>query len=131
MFPGDSDKTPIVVFLDVPMSNHEEAFVKGFIDDSRQERFLGFLGDAKKRRKLIGEFDHLKSGFLNREFMIPLYGTGSLPPNVFAVLRKMGAPKTCWVMGGRFDGQEKELLAALRESGDGFVLSCIREGWHT
>jgi hypothetical protein len=28
-------------------------------------------------------------------------------------------------MGGRFDRQEKELLQALRESGDGFVLSCI------
>jgi len=107
------------------MSNHEEAFVKGFIEANRQERFLGFLGDAKKRRKLISEFDHLKSGFLNREFMIPLHGTESLPPNVFAALRKMGAPETCWVMGGRFDGQEKELSQALRESGDGFVLSCI------
>jgi len=48
-----------------------------------------------------------------------------LPPNVFVALRKMGAPETCWVMGGRFDAQEKELLQALRESGDGFVLSCI------
>lgn len=107
------------------MNNHEEEFVKGFVEVNRQERFLGFLNDAKKRRKLIGEFNHLKSGFLNREFMIPLHGTGSLPPNVFATLRKMGAPETCWAMGGRFDRQEKELLEALRESGDGFVLSCI------
>ena len=105
--------------------NHEEAFVKGFVEVNRKERFLGFLGDAKKRRKLIGEFDHLKSGFLDREFMIPLRGAKSLPPNVFAALRKMGAPETCWAMGDRFDGREKELLQALRESGDGFVLSCI------
>jgi hypothetical protein len=28
-------------------------------------------------------------------------------------------------MGGRFDGEEKELLEALRNSGDGFALSCI------
>jgi hypothetical protein len=107
------------------MSNYEEAFVKGFVEVNRQERFLGFLGDAKKRRKLIAEFDRLKSGFLDRECMIPLRGAGSLPPNVFAALRKMGAPETCWPMGGRFDRQEKELLQALRESGDGFVLSCI------
>jgi hypothetical protein len=107
------------------MNLHEEAFVKAFVVPDRQERFLGFLGDSKKRRRLITEFDHLRSRLLDPRFMIPLQGSQSLPPNVFATLRKIGAPEKCWAMGGRFDGQEKQLLEALRDSGDGFVLSCI------
>ena len=107
------------------MNTHEEAFVKAFVEPARQERFLGFLKDRRKRRKFIGEFDHLKAGFLAPAFMTMLTGLQSLPPNIYTTLRKMGAPEKCWAMGGRFDGQERELLEALRESGDGFVLSCI------
>jgi hypothetical protein len=106
--------------------NHEEAFVKGFVEVNRKERFLGFLGDAKKRRKLIGEFDHLKSGFLDREFMIPLRGAGSLPPNVFAALRKMGAPETCWAMGGR-----KNCCRPFESRGTDLFCPVSQEGWHT
>jgi hypothetical protein len=105
------------------MNIHEEAFVKAFVEPARQGRFLGFLKDQRKRRKLIGEFDHLKAGFLAQAFMTVLTGVKSLPPNVYATLRKMGSPEKCWAMGGRFDGQERELLEALQESGDGFVLS--------
>ena len=107
------------------MNSHEEAFVTAFVEPRRQERFLGFLKDPKKRRKLINEFDHLKSGFLSGKFMTRLQGTESLPPHAYQTLRKLGAPENCWAMGGRFDGQEKELLYALQESGDGFVLSCV------
>jgi hypothetical protein len=112
--------------------NHEEAFVKGFVEVNRRERFLGFLGDGKKRRKLIGEFDHLKSGFLDREFMIPLRGAGSLPPNVFAALRKMGAPETNagqWVadlMGGR-----KNCCRPFESRGTDLFCPVSQEGWHT
>src|SRR5581483_9200443 len=113
------------------MRNYEEAFVRGFVEVNRQERFLGFLGSAKKRRKLIGEFDHLKSGFLDREFMIPLRGAGSLLPNVFAALRKMGAPETCWAMGGRFDGQEKNCCKHYESRGTDLFCPVSREGWHT
>jgi hypothetical protein len=107
------------------MNIHEEAFVKAFVEPARQERFLGFLGDPRKRRKFVDEFNHLKARFLAPTFMTVLSGTQSLPPNVYATLRKMGAPEKCWAMGGRFDGEERELLEALQDSGDGFVLSCI------
>ena len=107
------------------MTVHEEAFVKAFVEPTRQERFLGFLADPRKRVKFIDEFNHLKGRFLVPKFMTVLSGTQSLPANVYATLRKMGAPEKCWAMGGRFDGQEKELSEALQESGDGFALSCI------
>ena len=107
------------------MNIHEEAFIKGFVRVSRQERFLSFLSTSRKRQKFIDEFNHLRQNFLAPQLMVQLGGTLSLPPNVHVTLRKMGAPERCWAMGGRFDGQEKELLEALQNSGDGFVLSCI------
>jgi len=107
------------------MNIHEEAFIKGFVRVSRQERFLSFLSTSRKRQKFIDEFNHLRQNFLAPQLMVQLGGTQSLPPNVHVTLRKMGAPERCWAMGGRFDGQEKELLEALQNSGDGFVLSCI------
>jgi len=107
------------------MNIHEEAFVKAFVVPDRQERFLGFVKSLKSRKKLIREFDHLKSGLLDPKFLVPLHGQASLWPNVLAALQKMGAPEKCWVMGGRFDGEEKELVEAMDNSGDGFVLSCI------
>ena len=96
------------------MGVHEESFVRAFVAADRQERFLGFLSTSKKRRKLIDEFNHLKDSFLDKRFMNRLEGTQSLPPTVFSTLRKMGAPQNCWAMGGRFDGQEKELLSDSR-----------------
>jgi hypothetical protein len=107
------------------MNIHEEAFVKAFIQPDRQERFLSFLMDPTKRVKFIREFDHLKTRFLDIRFGMVLTGSSSLSPRIYSTLRKLGAPETCWVMGGRFDGEERELLDALTNSGDGFALSCI------
>ena len=107
------------------MNIHEETFIRAFVEPARRERFLAFVADPNKREKFVRELDHLKSRFLDARFVTVLRGTPSLPPNVYATLRKQGAPRTCWVMGGRFDGQDRELLDALTNSGDGFALSCI------
>jgi len=107
------------------MKIHEQEFGRAFVQSERRVRLLEFLSVPKKRRKLIRKFDHLKSRFLDVRFMIALQGPAALPPNVFATLRKMGAPASCWVMGGRFDEEEKDLLEAIKDSGDRFVLSCI------
>lgn len=107
------------------MNNHEEAFIKSFVRATRQERFLSFLSNFRKRQKFINEFNHLRQNFLAPEFLAVLTGKQSLPPSVYDALRKLGAPERCWVMGGRYDAEERELLEALEGSGDGFVLSCI------
>ena len=107
------------------MNNHEEAFIKAFVEPSRQERFLLLLGNERKRRKFIAEFDHLRPRFLAAKYVKPISGAASLPEAMYDTLKKLGAPDRCWAIGGRFDGQELELLEALRDSGDGFVLSCI------
>ena len=44
------------------------------------------------------------------------------------ILRAMGAPGTCHVIGGEHDGKDMELLIALQQIvgyGTGTVLSCI------
>jgi len=107
------------------MNCHEEEFVNAFVEPSRRERFLGFLSVPKNRQKFIDELYHLRSRFLDKRFMRPVRGSASLPDALCERLRKQGAPANCWAIGGRFDGEEVELLKGLRDSGDGFVLSCI------
>lgn len=107
------------------MNIHEEAFVKAFIQSDRQERFLSFLRGPTKRAKFVREFDHLKTRLLDVRYKTLLTGSSSLPPRIYSTLRQLGAPETCWAMGGRFDAEERELLDALTNSGDGFALSCI------
>jgi hypothetical protein len=81
------------------MNLREQAFVKALVEPDRQERFLGFLADPQKRRKA---------------------------QSLFGALHKLGASDKCWFDGGRFYGEERELLeAAIQDPGDGFVLSCI------
>jgi len=48
---------------------------------------------------------------------------------LFAILKRLGAPDNCWVISeGDLDGQEVNLLAALKEVvgyGMGTLISCI------
>jgi len=107
------------------MNRHEEAFIRAFVEPSRQERFLGFVASEKKRGKFTDELNHLHSRFLIQKYLKQLKGAASLPPAVYDSLRRSGAPDVCWAIGGRFDGQEIGLLKGLTDSGDGFILSCL------
>jgi hypothetical protein len=107
------------------MSVHEEAVIKAFVQPDRQRRFLEAVANSNKRWKLTDELNHLRSRFLVPAYITPLKGTESLPDNVYAMLHRLGAPETCWAIGGPFDGTEVPLLKAVRDSGDGFLLSCI------
>ena len=107
------------------MNVHEEALIRAFVEPSRQERFLDAVAHPKKRRKFTNELNHLHSRFLVPAYITPVKGTESLPANVYVTLRRLGAPETCWAIGGRFDAMEVPLFRALEESGDGFLLSCI------
>lgn len=104
---------------------HEVAFIKVFIEPLRRERFQGFLASPKKRRKFTDEFYHLKSGFLIPKFLRKISGPQTSSAALYKTLRRMGAPDTCWVIGGRRDAQQVELLDALSLPEDGVVISCI------
>ena len=50
------------------------------------------------------------------------------PLDIASILRTIGAPETCHGIGGKHDGEDMELLTALKEIvgyGRGAVLSCI------
>jgi hypothetical protein len=107
------------------MNIHEEAVIKTFVEPSRRERFLSAVANPKKRSTFTSEFNHLRSRFLVPTYIKPVRGSDSLPNNLYGSLRNLGASETCWAIGGRFDGTEVELLKGLRDSGDGFLLSCV------
>ncbi|MBC7529524.1 MAG: hypothetical protein H7308_18505, partial [Chthonomonadaceae bacterium] len=40
------------------MDNQEEAFIKTFIAEDKQERYLGFIKSSKRRNKFLDDFHH-------------------------------------------------------------------------
>jgi hypothetical protein len=109
------------------MNFHESAFVTAFVVKSRRERALEILASSKNRHKLTNEFDH-HGRYIDSDCIRSILPRYQHPPEIAEILRGMGAPETCHVIGGSRDGEEMELLAALKEVvgyGTGTVLSCI------
>lgn len=111
------------------MNLHEEALVKAFVEPSRQERFLMFLAHPKKRRKFTGEHAHRRDRFLQPKFFRSIPPSQQHASTLFALLKSLGAPDTCWVISeGDLDGCEVDLLAALKKVvgyGMGTLISCL------
>jgi hypothetical protein len=108
--------------------NHEEATIKAFIRQNRQERCLRFLSDPKRRRKFTAELAHFRD--LNVKYAL------RIPPNqhdsasVFKLLFSMGAGSKGSVISENpnLDGREMDLDVALKETigyGMGTIISCI------
>jgi hypothetical protein len=109
------------------MNPHESAFAESFISKARRERALELLASSKNRHKFTSKFDHHGRDFIP-ECIRSIEPRHQHPPNITDILRAMGAPDTCHVIGGEHDGKDMELLAALKQIvgyGTGIVLSCI------
>ena len=110
------------------MNLHEVAFVESFIVKPRRERAKELLGSSKNRHKFTSKFDHHGLDYFIPECIRPIEARYQHAPNIVNILRAMGAPEACHVIGGRRDGEDIELLAALKDTvgyGIGSVLSCI------
>lgn len=109
--------------------SHEEGFVRAFIDRSKQDRCISFLGSAKHRRKFTVELSHFK--WLDERFSYPLPPkTAHTVKEICHLLRSKGAGPKVWIISEHMslDGQQLNLEEALsqvwgREIGS--VLSCI------
>jgi hypothetical protein len=108
--------------------NHEEAVIKAFILPQRQQRYLEFLSNQKKRGKFTSDLAHFKA--LDSRYIV------SIPPNqtnlasLTKLLTSRGAGSKCWVISenSELDAQEMELFTALRQTigyGMGTIISCI------
>jgi len=112
------------------MNPHERAFVDSFVQSDRRERALLCLNNRKKRRKFVHEFAHHGTHILTPECLRSIKPSQQHPDSIYALLRGLGAPDTCYVISedSNFDGKEMELLAALKQIvgyGMGTVISCL------
>ena len=110
------------------MNPHEAAFVESFIIKSRRERALELLASSKNRHKFTSKFDHHGRDYFNHDCIRSIEPRQQHPPNIADILRAMGAPETCHVIGGGHDSEDMELLAALKQIvgyGTGTVLCCV------
>lgn len=110
------------------MSSHESAFVESFIVKQRRERASEQLASSKNRHKFTSKFDHHGLDYFIPECIRSIEPRYQHAPDIANILRAMGAPEDCHVIGGRRDGEDMALLAALKETvgyGIGTVLSCI------
>lgn len=109
--------------------NHEEGFVRAFIEKSKQERSIAFLTSAKHRRKFTVELAHFKG--LDERFSQPIPPTTAhTVKEICQLLRSKGAGQTVWIISelSSLDGQElglEEALSEVRGREIGSVLSCI------
>ena len=109
--------------------NHEEGFVRAFIEKSKQDRCLSFLSTQKHRPKFTVELSHFK--WLDERFARPIPAkTAHTVKEIAALLRSKGAGPTVWIISeqSNIDAQELGLEDALGEiwgRGIGSILSCI------
>jgi len=110
------------------MNPHESAFVESFVLKARRERVLELLASSKNRHKFTSKFDHHGRNYFIPECVRSIEPQYQHPPDIAAILRAMGAPESCHFIGGERDGEDVELLTALKEVvgyGTGTVLSCV------
>ena len=112
------------------MNIHEQEFVECFVQSARRERVRLGLANPKKRRKFVDEFAHHGTYILAPECLRNIKPSLQHPDSIYAILRGLGAPDTCYLVSEdrNFDGKEMELLAALKQIvgyGMGTVISCL------
>jgi hypothetical protein len=98
---------------------------------------LELLASSKNRHEFTSKFDH--HGHHGRDYFNPecirsIESRQQHPPNIANILRAMGAPETCHVIGGEHDGEDIELLTALKKIvgyGTGRCFRAFRASWPT
>ena len=107
----------------------EEATIRAFIQKSKQERCMQFLGSAKHRHKFLWQLRHFK--WLDERFAhtIPP-STAHTAKEIASLLRSKGAGPTVYVISEDLDidGKELDLDEAMTHvwgHGKGTILACI------
>jgi hypothetical protein len=120
-------------------ADHEAAVVRAFVQQDKQERFLGFLANPRNRKKFTDSLSHFR--WFDQRFAAPI--PRKVDPklnlwdrhtqgieNIHRLLKSKGAGLTCWVVSEdpEIDGRELELRAALEHVNGrqiGTILSCV------
>ncbi len=109
------------------MNEHETGFVSAFIIPERRERYLTFLGNPKRRGKVLNRLNHSQDIAFSLARPVP---HSFLTEFLAASLESLGAGPTCYVIADAsdMDGQTLPLREAVwktRVHDFGVVLSCV------
>jgi hypothetical protein len=110
------------------MNSHEEQFARCFIVPQKRARYLALLESKRGRAKLLNGFNHCPD--LDPRFAKEIPSGQQSADSIEALLRRMGAPDTCYVMSDNraIDGREMSLPDALSETvgmDAGTLISCV------
>ena len=108
--------------------NDEEALIRSFVVATKQERYIGFLANPKRRGKATAALLHF--GDLDPRWVVPLPAGKQAAEEIEAALRSRGAGDTCHVIsyGEEIDGRQMalaEALGAVANGCEGTLLSCL------
>jgi hypothetical protein len=111
------------------MNEHEEGFVRSFIEKNKQERTAMFLLQPKRRKEFLRSLAHFRGLDMRYAKVIPPH-VAHTAEEWSRLLRSKGAPERCWVISEDLsrDGREVLLEEAFKETlgyGMGTVISCI------
>ena len=110
------------------MNSHEEQFARSFIVPEKRSRYLTLLVSKTGRSKLLNGFNHCHD--LDLRFAMPIPSNQQSADSIESVLRRKGAPDTCYVMSDNrdIDAREMSLSDALLETvgmDAGTLISCV------
>jgi hypothetical protein len=110
------------------MNEHEHGFL-AFLAEPNRRRMQTLLNLGEKRRADVRSLLH-HAVRLDPRYAQHLTGSDASSGPLEAILRKKGAPATCYVLhaGSDLDGREMplgEALATIIGMGDGAFVSCI------
>jgi hypothetical protein len=103
---------------------HEAAFIEAFVVLDKRSRYSEFLSRPKRRNEILGRFNHFFDFIPERASQIPRTSASELAQ----VLRRRGAGRHGYVIGGDRDGCELPLEEAIDSSlasPCGAVISCV------
>ena len=110
------------------MNPHEEQFARAFIVPQKRNRYLTLLESKRGRAKLLNGFNHCHD--LDPRYATLIPSNQQSDASIESLLRRKGAPETCYVMSDNrdIDGREMSLAHALTETvgfGAGTLISCL------
>src|SRR6267154_2383986 len=93
----------------------EIEIVTGFIARSKRERYAGFLGSAKARRKFIDALYHFND--FDPAVVVGLPASLETREGVLEGLRRRGAGRSCYIIStdAGLDGTTRELSDAVNQ----------------
>ena len=110
------------------MHDEEAALIKAFVSPNKQERYLEFVANAKRRKKFVQALYHFND--FDRSYEVAIPRNQRTPEEIARLLKSRGAPETCYAISTNKEIDQKrialsEVLQSIVDGSDGTLLSCI------